>query len=162
MIRLRTSNRRTIHDFKLCDCFALVILIRRSTSRFSSDDRQLHMFDFYPNEQEENLANDDIFQVIPLGKVNNFHRNTKDTHLDLLYSNSICKLSSIPTSILIELLLSGGILNECTQISRSFTTSANRRDIFTRIKYLRIWIRLVTIFELRLIEYTHLSLTLIP
>jgi hypothetical protein len=31
------------------------------------------------------------------------------TYFDLLYSNSICKQSSIPTSILIELLLSGGI-----------------------------------------------------
>ena len=58
------------------------------------------------------------------------------THLDLLYSNSMCKQSSIPTSILIELLLSGGIRNECTQISLSFTTSAIRRDIVTRRKYL--------------------------
>jgi hypothetical protein len=33
-------------------------------------------------------------------------------YFDLLYSNSICKQSSIPTSILIELFESGGIRNE--------------------------------------------------
>ena len=42
----------------------------------------------------------------------------------------------MPTSILIELLLSGGMRKECTQISLSFTTSAMRRDIVTRMKYL--------------------------
>ena len=65
-----------------------------------------------------------------------FGQRKSTTYLDLLYSNSICKLSSMPTSILIELLLSGGIRNECTQISLSFTTSAIRRDIVTRRKYL--------------------------
>lgn len=34
------------------------------------------------------------------------------------------------------LLLSGGILNECTQMSFSLFTSAIRLDIETRIKYL--------------------------
>ncbi len=42
----------------------------------------------------------------------------------------------MPTSILIELLLSGGIRKECTQRSFSFTTSAIRREIVTRTKYL--------------------------
>jgi hypothetical protein len=59
------------------------------------------------------------------------------SYFDLLYSNSICRQSSIPTSILIELLLSGGILNECTQRSFSLFTSAIRLDIETRMKYLR-------------------------
>jgi len=36
----------------------------------------------------------------------------KMTDLDLLYSNSMCKQSSIPTSILIELLMSGGMRKE--------------------------------------------------
>jgi hypothetical protein len=58
------------------------------------------------------------------------------TNLDLLYSNSMCKQSSIPTSILIELLLSGGMRKEWTQISLSFTTSAMRRAMVTRMKYL--------------------------
>ena len=48
----------------------------------------------------------------------------------------MCRQSSIPTSILIALLLSGGILNECTQMSFSLFTSAIRLDIETRMKYL--------------------------
>lgn len=42
----------------------------------------------------------------------------------------------MPTSILIELLLSGGMRYECTHISRSFVTSAIRREMVTRMKYL--------------------------
>jgi len=57
-------------------------------------------------------------------------------YFDLLYSNSMCRQSSIPTSILMELLLSGGILNECTQRSFSLFTSPIRFDIETRMKYL--------------------------
>ena len=60
----------------------------------------------------------------------------EETYFDLLYSNSMCRQSSIPTSILIALLLSGGIRYECTQISFSFVTSAIRRETVTRIKYL--------------------------
>jgi len=59
------------------------------------------------------------------------------SYFDLLYSNSMCKQSSMPTSILMELLLSGGILKECTQMSFSLFTSAIRLDIETRMKYLR-------------------------
>ncbi len=44
----------------------------------------------------------------------------------------------MPTSIFIELLLSGGMRNECTQMSLSFTTSAILRDIVTRMKYLAL------------------------
>jgi hypothetical protein len=43
----------------------------------------------------------------------------------------------MPTSILMELLLSGGIRNECTHISLSFVTSAILRETVTRIKYLK-------------------------
>jgi hypothetical protein len=57
-------------------------------------------------------------------------------YLDLLYSNSMCKQSSMPTSILMELFASGGIRKEWTQTSRSFVTSAIRRWIVTRTKYL--------------------------
>lgn len=60
----------------------------------------------------------------------------RGTHLDLLYSNSMCRQSSIPTSIFMELLLSGGMRNECTHISLSFVTSAIRREIVTRTRYL--------------------------
>ena len=44
----------------------------------------------------------------------------------------------MPTSILMELLLSGGIRNECTQTSLSLVTSAIRREIVTRTKYLHM------------------------
>lgn len=43
----------------------------------------------------------------------------------------------MPTSILIELLLSGGMRKECTHRSFSFTTSAILREIDTRMKYLQ-------------------------
>ena len=42
----------------------------------------------------------------------------------------------MPTSILMELLLSGGMRYECTHISLSFVTSAIRREIVTRTRYL--------------------------
>jgi hypothetical protein len=72
------------------------------------------MLDFYADEEEIYLADYDILQVISA----NFDQYSveaiamkggRGAHLDLLYSNSICKQSSIPTSILMELLLSGGI-----------------------------------------------------
>ena len=63
-------------------------------------------------------------------------REGDETCFDLLYSNSICRQSSIPTSILIALLLSGGIRYEWTQTSLSFVTSAIRRETVARIKYL--------------------------
>ena len=43
------------------------------------------------------------------------------THLDLLYSNSMCRQSSIPTSILIELVASGSSVATCTRIVSSWT-----------------------------------------
>ena len=46
----------------------------------------------------------------------------------------------MPTSILIELLLSGGMRKECTQMPFSFTTYAMQSDIVTRMKYTE-WIR---------------------
>ena len=58
------------------------------------------------------------------------------THLDLLYSNSMWRQSSMPTSILMELLLSGGMRYECTHRSFSLDTSASRREMVKRTKYL--------------------------
>jgi len=51
------------------------------------------------------------------------------------YSNSICRQSSIPTSILMELFVSGGIRYEYTQISFSLITSAILLAHVTRTKY---------------------------
>lgn len=71
------------------------------------------MLDLDADEQEIDLPDDHVLQVVPKGIcVNPTDEKNHRTHLDLLYSNSICKQSSIPTSILIELLLSGGIRNE--------------------------------------------------
>ena len=58
------------------------------------------------------------------------------THFDLLYSNSICRQSSIPTSILMLLLSSGYCDNVWTMISCSRTKSLNRFTTVTRRKYL--------------------------
>ena len=69
------------------------------------------MLDLYADEEEVDLAYYDILQVIS-GKFYHYADGKqweRETHLDLLYSNSMCKQSSIPTSILIELLLSGGM-----------------------------------------------------
>jgi len=65
----------------------------------------------------------------------------------------------MPTSILIALLLSGGILNECTQMSLSLLTSAIRLEIETRMKYLCPSVkRFARQGEVR----SHRSFTLIP
>lgn len=80
-----------------------------------------------PHEEEEYFPNYHIFQMIPLEQhqIRLYFRPgvKRRTHFDLLYSNSMCRQSSIPTSILILLFVSGGIRKEWTHISRSFTTS---------------------------------------
>jgi hypothetical protein len=97
------------------------------------------VFNLYSYQEKVNLSNNDILQVISNIELRSFPKEySGKAYLDLLYSNSIWRQSSIPTSILIELLLSGGMRNECTQISLSFATSAIRRDIDTRTKYLHI------------------------
>lgn len=59
-----TPDRRTIHDFKLCDGFRLVVLIWGGTRRFPPDDRELHMFDFDADEEKVDFTNDDVFEVV--------------------------------------------------------------------------------------------------
>lgn len=59
------------------------------------------------------------------------------TYLDLLYSNSMCKQSSMPTSILMELFMSGYCDSVWTMMSCSFTTSLSRFTMVTRKKYLQ-------------------------
>ena len=53
-----------------------------------------------------------------------------------MYSNSICKQSSMPTSIFMLLLISGYWDKVCTTISCSRMISLSRRTIVTRNKYL--------------------------
>ena len=64
-------------------------------------------------------------------------RNKRLTYLDLLYSNSMCKQSSMPTSILMLVFISGYWESECTAMSISRTRSDKRRTIVTRSRYLR-------------------------
>jgi hypothetical protein len=130
-----TSDRSAIHNFKLCDCFALIVLIWWGASCFASYYRKLHMLDFDTNKQKIYLADNHVLQMIPDIRLALWPAVQQNiTHFDLLYSNSMCKQSSMPTSILIELLLSGGMRYECTQMSLSFATSAIRLATDTRIK----------------------------
>lgn len=99
------------------------------------------MFDLDAYEEEVDFADDDVFQVVPTrSRMRHKEEGPGDvmngTHLDLLYSNSMCRQSSIPTSILIELLLSGGMRKECTHKSFSLVTSAILREMVTLMKYL--------------------------
>ena len=62
------------------------------------------------------------------------------THLALLYSNSIWRQSSMPTSIFRELFISGKWLSVWTATSSSLMMSERRRVITTRKKYLMcVW-----------------------
>jgi len=65
------------------------------------------------------------------------HFNRSHTYFDLLYSNSIWRQSSIPTSILMELFTSGYVASWWTIRSYSFTMSDSRLTIVTFRKYLR-------------------------
>ena len=58
------------------------------------------------------------------------------TYLALLYSNSMWRQSSMPTSIFRELFISGKWLSVCTATSSSLMMSERRRVITTRRKYL--------------------------
>lgn len=84
----RTSDRRAIHNFKLCQSFALVvyILATLSTGRLPPNHCQLHVLDLDAHEQKVNLTQDDVVEMV-LGlvvlKLNvqalldaNFHLNT--------------------------------------------------------------------------------------
>ena len=75
------------------------------------------MLDFDPDEQKVDFTHDDISQMIPGGGGEKKKRGSQRsmersplsqlTHLDLLYSNSMWRQSSMPTSILSELFISG-------------------------------------------------------
>ena len=62
----------------------------------------------------------------------------KLTYFDLLYSNSMCKHSSIPTSILMGLFISGYVASVCTSRSNSLVMSLILRATDTRKKYLKL------------------------
>ena len=64
----RTSHGSTIHNLKLSDGLAFVVLIRRRSCCFSSDDGEFHMLDFYPDQQEIYLSNNHILEVVPINE----------------------------------------------------------------------------------------------
>jgi len=119
------------------------------------------VLDLYPDQKEIDLPDDNIFEMVSdrLSVCQAGALLREVPYFDLLYSNSMCRQSSIPTSILIELLLSGGILNECTQMSLSLFTSAIRLDIVTRMKYLCSGVKKAVCLDT---DRGHRSLTLMP
>lgn len=60
-----TSHGCTIHNLKFRDSFTFVVLVRHCSCRLPSNNREFHMLDFYPNEEEIDFANDDILQMVP-------------------------------------------------------------------------------------------------
>ena len=115
------------------------------------DELQLHVLDLDPDQQEVDLPNNHVLEVVSCKETHErscsnwwleFFTSIEklkqnESHLDLLYSNSMCRQSSMPTSILIELLTSGYVANWWTINSYSFTKSDRRRTIVTLRKYLR-------------------------
>ena len=61
-----TSYGCTIHDLKLGDSLALVVLVRGRPSCLSADDGQLHVLDLDAYEQEVDLADNDVLQMVPV------------------------------------------------------------------------------------------------
>lgn len=60
----RTSHWRAVHDFKLGDRLALIILVGRRARRLAPDDGEFHVLDLYAYQEEVNLADDDVFQMV--------------------------------------------------------------------------------------------------
>lgn len=127
---LLTSDGGAVHDLVLGDGVVFVVDARPGARRLPLDDVDLHVLDLDPHEKEVDFPHDDVLQVVPVQT----HTATqvtggqhtvsvqyqyssrifiativavKQSYLDLLYSNSICRQSSMPTSILMEELSSG-------------------------------------------------------
>ena len=98
-----TSYRCTVHDLKFSDSFAFVVLIRYSPCCLTSNNGEFHVFDLYANEKEVDLADNHVLEVISVCARQKLEHTRVGlaAYLDLLYSNSMCKQSSMPTSILI-------------------------------------------------------------
>jgi hypothetical protein len=90
------------------------------------------MFYLKTDEEKVYFADNHVLQMI--SNLSTMYDQTGRAYFDLEYSNSMCRQSSIPTSILMELLDSTGGLYEYTHKSFSRITSAIRLDSVTRIK----------------------------
>ena len=88
------------------------------------------------------------------------NKHQQRSYFDLLYSNSICRQSSMPTSIFMLLFMSGYWESVWTTMSCSFTTSVNRFTIVTRRKYLKegniLFNNALNTFYLRLYGVRHM------
>ena len=64
-MQIHAFDRSTIHDLKLDDGLAFVVLIWHGACRLAPDDGKFHMLDFDAYEKEKNASDDHIFEVIP-------------------------------------------------------------------------------------------------
>jgi len=57
-------HRSTVHDLKLCHCLALVVQVRPRSGRLTADDCKLHVLDLDSHQKEVNLPNNDVIEVV--------------------------------------------------------------------------------------------------
>lgn len=62
---VHTSYGGSVHYLEFGNGFALVVLVRCRTRRLTTNDRKLHVLNLDSNQQEVNLANDNILEVVP-------------------------------------------------------------------------------------------------
>ena len=60
-----TSHRRAIHNLEFRDSLAFVILVRWCTGSFTPNNRQFHMLNLDPYQEEVDLSNYHVLQMIP-------------------------------------------------------------------------------------------------
>lgn len=63
-----TSDRSSVHDLILGDSVVFVVHTRTGAGCLTFDDVDLHVFYLNPHQQEVDLAHDDIFEMVPVGK----------------------------------------------------------------------------------------------
>jgi len=64
-MKLCTSDRSTIHQFKFCKGLCLNICIRPWSRRLTAPDLKLHILNLNSHQKKVYFANDDILQVVP-------------------------------------------------------------------------------------------------
>ena len=58
------AHGRAVHDLELGDCLRVVVHLRARARGLAADDRELHVLDLDADEQEVDLADDDVVQVV--------------------------------------------------------------------------------------------------
>jgi hypothetical protein len=64
-----TSNRSPVHDFKLCNCFAFIVLVGCSPCTFAPYDGEFHVFDFDADEEKVDFADNHVAKMIPVNNI---------------------------------------------------------------------------------------------